>query len=133
MMTNTTANVLLTNCIYETLRIDPSARISLDIRMREKCKLGSLTVLPMTDVHIYIRGLQHNPKEWREPEKFVPERFDPESEWYLTPSGKKRHPMSYGPFLGGHRICLGKTFALNSTNRVLPIILMQLDFEFTDK
>jgi cytochrome P450 len=87
----------------------------------------------MTDIHVYIRGLHHNPDEWKEPEKFVPERFDPYSEWFLTPSGAKRHPMSFGPFLGGHRICLGKTFALSSLKRVLPIIIMLLDFEFVDK
>jgi hypothetical protein len=28
--------------------------------------------------------------EWIEPEKFIPERFNPNSPYYLTPSGKKR-------------------------------------------
>jgi len=75
-----------------------------------------------------------NPKEWREPKKFIPERFDFNSPYYLTPEidgqpGKKRHPMSFGPFLGGKRVCLGKTFAENVVKSIIPIILTQVDFE----
>jgi len=73
-------------------------------------------------IHININALHHNPNEWISPEKYIPERFDPDSEYYLTPSGKKRHPMSFGPFLGGKRICLGKTFAENIAKCVIPII-----------
>ena len=63
----------------------------------------------------------------------MPERFDPKSEFYLTPAGTKRHPMSYGPFLGGKRVCLGKTFAENIGKCLVPIIISEFDFEFTDK
>lgn len=72
---------------------------------------------------INIYHLHHNPEEWITPEKFIPERFDPESPFYLTPKGTKRHPMSYGPFLGGKRICLGKTFAENMGKCMLAIIV----------
>jgi cytochrome P450 len=65
-----------------------------------------------------------NPDEWQEPENFIPERFDPESPYYLTPKGTKRHPMSFGPFLGGRRICLGKSFAENIAKVVFPIIAL---------
>jgi cytochrome P450 len=34
----------------------------------------------------------NNPEEWQEPDKFIPERFDSLSKYYMTPSGKKRHP-----------------------------------------
>jgi cytochrome P450 len=74
-------------------------------------------------IEIYIYGLHHNPEEWQDPEKYIPERFDPSSKFFLTPSGTKRHPMSYGPFLGGKRICLGKTFAENIVKCILPMIV----------
>jgi len=76
--------------------------------------------------------LHRNKEEWIEPEKFIPERFDPQSKYYLTPTGKKRHPMSFGPFLGGKRICLGKTFAETISKIIGPTILAHFDFEFKD-
>ncbi len=78
-------------------------------------------------------ALHHNPKEWIEHEKFIPERFDPTSKYYLTPDGKKRHSMSYGPFLGGHRICIGKTFSEMISRIVAPSLLAHFDFTLVDK
>mmetsp|Transcript_32639 Transcript_32639/g.31857 ORF Transcript_32639/g.31857 Transcript_32639/m.31857 type:complete len:109 (+) Transcript_32639:609-935(+) len=77
--------------------------------------------------------LHHNPDEWIEPAKYIPERFDPESEYFLTPLGKKRHPMSFGPFLGGKRICLGKTFVETVSKITGPAILAHFDFDCVDK
>ena len=74
----------------------------------------------------------HNPLEWRSPEQYLPERFDPSSELYLTPAGKKRHPMSYSPFLGGKRACLGQTFAKSIMKLMVVSFVTQLDFDFAD-
>jgi cytochrome P450 len=51
----------------------------------------------------------------------------------LTPNGKKRHPMAFSPFLGGKRVCLGKTFVETMSKMVGPTILANFDFEFVDK
>ncbi len=40
--------------------------------------------------------------------------------------------MSFAPFLGGMRICLGKTFAEKIAKVMVPIIVTQLEFEFCD-
>ena len=41
--------------------------------------------------------------------------------------------MSFAPFLGGKRVCVGKTFAENSFKVVLPLILKAYkDFEFVN-
>ena len=60
------------------------------------------------------------------------ERFDPQSEFFLTPEGKKRHPLAFAPFFGGKRICLGKTFAETVSKVVVPTLLGTFDFEFVD-
>ena len=52
----------------------------------------------------------------------MPERFDAESPWSLTPSGGKRNPHSFIPFLGGKRICVGKTFAENIGKVLVSIV-----------
>jgi len=41
--------------------------------------------------------------------------------------------MSFGPFLGGKRICLGKTFVETVSKITGPSILANFDFEFLDK
>jgi cytochrome P450 len=40
--------------------------------------------------------------------------------------------MSFSPFLGGKRICVGKTFAETSFRTVLPVIMNSFDFDFED-
>ena len=83
-------------------------------------------------VILNIYQLHHNGDEWQEPDSFIPERFDPQSKYRLTPSGKPRHPMSYIPFLGGKRVCVGKTFAETTFRFILPIILNSFEFEFVN-
>ena len=76
--------------------------------------------------------LCNNPSEWIEPRKFIPERFDHTSEYHLTPDGKKRNPYSFSPFLGGSRICIGKTFVEAVSKLVLPTLLQSFKFDFED-
>jgi cytochrome P450 len=79
-------------------------------------------------IQININYLHHNPEEWREPEKFIPERFNTQSEYYYKPDGNKRHPSSFCPFLGGKRVCLGQDFALLAAKYMIAIIVTQLEF-----
>ncbi|CDW76461.1 cytochrome family subfamily polypeptide 55 precursor [Stylonychia lemnae] len=122
----------LNYCILESLRIDPPARVTTPHCFTEDIEICGKKILADSQWHINIQYLHHNPKEWIDPEEFIPERFDPASQYYLTPQGNKRHPMSFGPFLGGKRICLGKTFAESMLKCMFPVIINQIDFEFDD-
>ena len=51
----------------------------------------------------------------------------------MTPDGHKRHPMSFAPFLGGKRICLGKTFVEAISKLIGPTIIYTFDFEFVNE
>jgi len=57
----------------------------------------------------------------------------PDNKWALTPSGQPRNPLSFTPFFGGKRICLGKTFAEVVTKFTVPLLMHHLDFEFVDR
>mmetsp|Transcript_32588 Transcript_32588/g.24078 ORF Transcript_32588/g.24078 Transcript_32588/m.24078 type:complete len:108 (-) Transcript_32588:32-355(-) len=76
--------------------------------------------------------LHHSKDQWRDPDEFIPERFDPNSEYYLTPLGGKRHPMSFLPFEGGPRVCLGKTFAEFIGKLIAVHLFNCFDFEIEE-
>ena len=62
-------------------------------------------------------------------------RFDTKNKnnkWSLTSNGKPRNPLAFTPFMGGKRVCLGKTFAEVTVRFTVPMILYFLDFEFVD-
>ena len=101
--------------------------------MTETVPIGKYTLLKDEFFIIDMHFLQRNPKQWIEPDKYIPERFDPNSRYYFTPEGKKRHPMAFSPFFGGKRICLGKTFAETVSKIFGPTLLGTFDFKFQNK
>ena len=77
--------------------------------------------------------LHHDVNEWGENHnEFIPERFDSSSKHFKTPAGKVRHPFSFAPFFGGHRICLGKTFAENVAKKMISMVLKFYTLEHSD-
>lgn len=59
---------------------------------------------------------------------FVPDRFDSNSEWSRRPDGGNRNPLTFSPFLGGKRICVGKTFAEVMIRYTVPLLYFHFDF-----
>ena len=64
--------------------------------------------------------------------ELLPERFDSNSPLYLTPEGKKRHPMSWIPFHGGPRVCFGKTLAEGNLKIMTTYMTQKFNFKFED-
>ena len=98
--------------------------------MGETVQCGPLKLRKGDFASISMYHLCNNPNEWIEPRKFIPERFNSDSKYYLTPSGTKRNPYSFSPFLGGQRICIGKTFVEAVSKFVLPTLLTHFKWEF---
>lgn len=67
--------------------------------------------------------------QWIEPTTFIPERFDPESTYFKRPDGGRRSHHAFAPFLGGARVCLGKTFAEVTLKFTLPMYFHYFDYE----
>ncbi len=118
--------------LYESLRVCAPLKFTTDFCFSEDIEINGVVIKKGTEIFLSIQYLHLNAKEWKDPLKYIPERFDPESPWSLTPSGGKRNPNSFVPFLGGKRLCVGKTFAENIGKVLVSIIASQLEFEFID-
>ncbi|MFO3797470.1 MAG: cytochrome P450, partial [Anaerolineales bacterium] len=64
-----------------------------------------------------------DPEIWENADSFCPERFA---------HGRKTPPMSYVPFGGGPRACIGAAFAQVEARVVLTYLLRNYRFEFTN-
>lgn len=110
------------------MRISPPVYWSSSVCMTKDVNAAGLKIRKGDLLYVGMAGLCNDPDQWISPEKFIPERFDSNSEFYLTPSGHKRNPYSFSPFLGGIRICLGKTFIEEVSKVTLPSVLKRFDF-----
>mmetsp|Transcript_71960 Transcript_71960/g.99741 ORF Transcript_71960/g.99741 Transcript_71960/m.99741 type:complete len:85 (+) Transcript_71960:228-482(+) len=52
---------------------------------------------------------------------------------FKRPDGGSRHPLAFTAFLGGKRICLGKTFVETMIRFTLPMIFYSFDFDIKDQ
>ncbi len=62
--------------------------------------------------------IHHKAEYFAEPQRFWPERFDPEK-------GEEQPPFAYFPFGAGPRMCIGSTFAMMEVRLLLATILQR--------
>ena len=116
-------------CYQESMRICSPAPSSSTSCVNKDVTISGVDMKKGDAFYIMLQYIHWDPRQWREPKKFIPERFDVDSEWYKTPSGEKRKPFSFVPFLGGSRVCMGKTFAEITLKFMIPLWYHAFDFE----
>jgi cytochrome P450 len=112
---------LLDRVIKEALRLYPPIHIG-NRRATETVYVMNYEIPRDTRVMYSIYLAHRDPQHWREPEKFCPERFE-------DPRDEKRPPLTYVPFGGGPRNCIGAAFSQVEAKVVLARLLQQFDFE----
>lgn len=116
-------------CFKESMRLEAPIGFSTAHTVTQDVVLAKgtkkeLKVNAGQEIHIMMSSLHHDPAQWgARHNEFIPERFDPDSEHFKAPNGKSRHPYAYAPFFGGHRVCLGKTFAEVVAKKLITTIL----------
>ncbi|XP_061194482.1 steroid 17-alpha-hydroxylase/17,20 lyase-like [Saccostrea echinata] len=93
-------------CLFETLRLGGVAGLGVPHMTMCDSQVGGYDIPKGTTVIINHWALHHDPKFFKDPEKFDPYR-------YLDENGKMKpsRPDSWLPFSAGRRVCLGETVA----------------------
>lgn len=69
--------VFYTSCFNESLRMMPPVYYSSSVMMSEDVQAGKLRIRKGDPIMINMGRMQNHKSEWQQPEKFIPERFDP--------------------------------------------------------
>ena len=100
--------------IDESMRMYPPAHTMVRVSLAEDTLCGRQ--IPKGAIIIIAPWLLHrHTKQWQDPGRFMPERFDAEH-------AAHRPRFSYLPFGGGRRICIGAAFALAEATILLATI-----------
>eukprot|EP00352_Strombidinopsis_acuminata_P002451 CAMPEP_0176398312 /NCGR_PEP_ID=MMETSP0126-20121128/45835_1 /TAXON_ID=141414 ORGANISM="Strombidinopsis acuminatum, Strain SPMC142" /NCGR_SAMPLE_ID=MMETSP0126 /ASSEMBLY_ACC=CAM_ASM_000229 /LENGTH=88 /DNA_ID=CAMNT_0017773169 /DNA_START=1086 /DNA_END=1349 /DNA_ORIENTATION=+ len=78
----------LRQCFYESMRIDPPVTISSSNYFNQDVTIDGVKIRAGDGFFVNIRAVHHDKTEWKEHDKYIPERFDCQSEYFLRPDGK---------------------------------------------
>lgn len=109
--------------IKEALRIHPPVPLCLPRESKESCEIDGYEIPEKTKVIVNAWAIGRDPSYWKDPEKFIPERFSENSIDY------KGTNFNYIPFGAGRRICPGMTFGLANVELPLAKLIYHFDWE----
>jgi cytochrome P450 len=108
--------------LKETMRLYPPAYI-IGRQATRDVDIGPYRLPKKMTAFVNIYGIHRRAMYFPDPEKFDPDRFQPEAE--------KQMKTSYLPFGGGPRVCIGNQFALLEGQLVLATLAQRVTFEAT--
>lgn len=93
-------------------------------QVRSDTTLGGYEIPENSEVLFDLRAIHHDPSHWRDPDSFDPTRFLDEEGSFICPA-----TLSFLPFGGGPRGCLGQTLAKIEMFLSLTRVLQQFRLE----
>ena len=114
------------NVIKEALRLYPPTWL-IDRRVEKAFKIGDYEVRPGQEVMFSPYITHRDPRFYKEPDRFIPERWD-DSE-----ANRQRHTFAYLPFGGGPRTCIGQNISWVILTVVAAALISKFDLEIIDK
>ncbi|CAK8575113.1 unnamed protein product [Lathyrus sativus] len=109
--------------IKETLRLHLPAPLLVTRESREKCTISGYNIPAKTILYVNAWTIQRDPKVWKNPNEFYPERFLESS---INFNGKDFELI---PFGAGRRICPGISMAVASLELILANLLYVFDWK----
>lgn len=109
----------LSQTLKEGLRLHPPAGGTNRTTAKDE-DIGGYIFPPGTTINMSNFVMHHHPDSWKDPYKFNPDRFSPET--------KDAIPQSvYFPFSFGPRTCIGQTFAQFEARVLMARLLQQFE------
>ncbi|XP_020590748.1 premnaspirodiene oxygenase-like [Phalaenopsis equestris] len=116
----------LQQVIKETLRLHPPVPLLVPRVCRETTKVSEYLISEGTHVIINAWAIGRDPKYWKDPESFQPERFE------RSEIDFKGANFEFIPFGAGRRMCPGMPFGLAGVELWLAQLLLHFDWEMPD-
>ncbi|XP_013112569.1 probable cytochrome P450 4p3 [Stomoxys calcitrans] len=102
--------------LKESMRLYTTVPAIMRETIEETHLPNGLILPPHTFITLHLFDLHRNPKHFKNPEVFDPNRFLPEN-------SRDRHPYAFAPFSAGQRNCIGQKFAMLEMKTLLTHIL----------
>ena len=117
--------------IKECLRIDPPLARSMHFYAKSDLRICGVPLPKGSLMSMCFIARHYDPKQWHHPYKYIPERFDPESEYYHIPGSKTkaRDSRAFVAFSYAVRKCPAPTFAYLELKVVLSYFLTRFEYE----
>jgi cytochrome P450 len=110
-----------TQVLEESLRLYPPFWIVDRVALADD-QIMDVAIPKGTTVIGFIYGAHHAAKHWKDPARFIPERF--------SKGNKKNHTaFTHLPFGGGPRGCIGSSYAMLQMLMVISFVLRRYEFE----
>lgn len=113
----------------ESLRFDAIGPVSLTYKAKEDITIRGVEIPKGQLIYQGLVALNHHPHYWNNPHEYNPDRFITTSKEFLTPDGKKRHPMTYIPFGASMRNCPGQTIGMFEVKFLIVMLLQSVEFQ----
>lgn len=110
----------------EVCRLYPTASLIVTRKANETRKYKGYIFPAGMAVQANVWSLHRDEKYWKNPDKFIPERFSPDNKDRIT-------PYSFLPFGAGPRMCIGQRFAILEIKIAICRILQNFTFSKSDE
>jgi cytochrome P450 len=112
--------------VKETFRLHPPATLLIPRETMRHCKIGGYDVQPKTRIFVNVWSIGRDPKIWKNPEEFYPERFQNGD---IDFRGQNFELL---PFGAGRRICPGLHMGATAVEYTLANLLYHFNWELPD-